>query len=296
MRLSRAVSARGGRERRLEVPGRSRLDVLQLQAQCGQRRAQLVRGVGHERLLGRQHLGEPRGGVVEDRGELAELRCAAVRRGAGREVARRHPAGRPDEPVDRTGDAPCEHESEDGDEDQDPERQRDEPFPHGPHPGVERRARVGDPHRPVHDPARRHGHGDVDEVGAERVGVAAPLGPAAVMAVTISGRFVKSTPTSPGVAESATLTPSRSTMTIRPPGSRGTTPARRPRPDGRPAPACPRTGWRRRGRRARCRGGDDRVPGGERAAQRVDEHGEGEERDREVAAEQACPHAAASSR
>ncbi len=80
-------------------------------------------------------------------------------------------------------------------------------------------------------------------------------------------------------------------MTIRPPVSRGY--AGQHGVHGRtvaPLQARPRRqAGDARGRRARCRRGADRVPGGRSAAQRVDEHGEDEERDREVAAEQPPP-------
>ena len=70
-----------------------RARLLEAQAQAGERRAQLVRRVGHEVLLAAQEPGHPAGHLVEGPRERALLGAALDRR-ARLEVAGRHPARR----------------------------------------------------------------------------------------------------------------------------------------------------------------------------------------------------------
>ena len=68
--VSRRAPARSSRRIRADLG----LEVLESEAQGRERRAQLVRRVGHERLLGVHELLEPAGHVVEGRADLPHLR------------------------------------------------------------------------------------------------------------------------------------------------------------------------------------------------------------------------------
>ena len=88
-----ALLERGG-----QLGGRRRLgvglQVLQAEAEGGQRGPQLVGGVGHERVLGPDQLLQPPGGVVERPGEGPDLRRALVVGGVGAQVTGTERRGR----------------------------------------------------------------------------------------------------------------------------------------------------------------------------------------------------------
>ena len=104
------------------------LEVLEPEPKPGERRAQLVRGVGDERPLLIDHRGELAGHARHRVGQLAQLgRALRVASSAStREVAAAEPAGGVGEPAerqgDRTGDQPAdqgdggEHDGRDGGE------------------------------------------------------------------------------------------------------------------------------------------------------------------------------------
>ena len=83
----RATSADGG------VDVVAAVERLEPEAQRGERRAQLVAGVGDEVVLGGHELLEPGRHAVERRGQRAHLRRALVGGGPAAEVARRRGAG-----------------------------------------------------------------------------------------------------------------------------------------------------------------------------------------------------------
>ena len=156
----------------LVVDGVVVLQHLQPQAQGGERRAQLVGGVGDELLLGGDELLQASGGGVERLGQLAHLGWAVGLVGAGVELAVADAGGGVAQVGDRAGDPAGEQDAEaagDGEGDHGGGRQQ---CPVPVHAGVELVGRVRDADRPDGPAAGRHRDGDVDEPGSEGGGVA----------------------------------------------------------------------------------------------------------------------------
>ena len=82
--------------------GEATLQVLEAKSQRGQRRAQLVRGVGDERVLGGQQLIEPRSHRGDRVGQRAQLGWTAGRFGRDGEVTLGEPVGVGLQPTHRT--------------------------------------------------------------------------------------------------------------------------------------------------------------------------------------------------
>ena len=130
---------------------------LDLGAQHGQRRAQLVRGVRDEVALAREGALEPLEHAVERGGEHADLAAGADRPGAQREVAgvdrggdRRHAPQRPrDQRRDQHAGGDGERERERPDQRERPQQARLRV--------ADRRQRVGDVERPIRRPSSAMG-------------------------------------------------------------------------------------------------------------------------------------------
>ena len=165
----------GRLELRLGVAARLGARRLEPQAQPGQRRAQLVRGVGDELALCREHGPEPLGHVVEGRRDLALLRRAG-HLGARLEVAALDPPRRGGEvaqrPRERARQEPGERQPEDEREGADRDQRE-----HAAADAVVHRGEIlRDAHRADDAAVVRHRHRRVEQVLAERVAVALALG------------------------------------------------------------------------------------------------------------------------
>ena len=150
------------------------LEVLQPQPQAGERRAELMGGVGDEGLLAPHEVLQPGRGAVEGLGQRAHLRRSAGLGDATGQVALTDVAGGlldlPQGPGDGTGD----DDADAGHHDERHQGDAGQPEPVAAAAVVDLTGRVGHPHGPPHEPARGHGHGGVHEIGAERVGAAGP--------------------------------------------------------------------------------------------------------------------------
>ena len=87
-------------------------DLLEAQAQGGQRRAQLMRGVRRELPLGGDHRADAFGAGVQRHGDIVHLVDTRARR-AGGEVALAEPARRDGKVVERPSQAPRQEDAED---------------------------------------------------------------------------------------------------------------------------------------------------------------------------------------
>ena len=199
------------------TPGRDLgLEVLEPEPQRRERRPQLVRRVGDEVLLRADEPLDLRGGVVEARRELGDLRRARRCFAARREVALTETRGGVDEPIDRdrhlTGEAEADHEHHE---------ERDEPDAdeHQPAPSdasVDERRRVRHAHRADDTVAGHDGDGEVEDgAAARRTSIPPPRDGAT--RPRISGRRETSVPIVALESESASTLPRAPTTITRPP-------------------------------------------------------------------------------
>ena len=124
------------------------VEQLDLGAQDGERRAKLVRRVGHEIALAPERALEPVEHAVEGFRQHANLARGVPRPGAHRQVTRVDGCGDPRDTTQRRGDQRCERGA-----DRDGERERDQPEDEERTSQArlrvrDRGERVGDPQRP----------------------------------------------------------------------------------------------------------------------------------------------------
>ena len=167
--VDRCVEAVGLGERQIGLgPARLRVvdlgDLLQAQAQCGQRRAQLMRHVARELPLARDRLGDPLGAGVEGLGDDVDLRDPEAP-GARREVALPEPPRRPGHGVQRAHEATGLQRGERGRREHAAGPQRRDQQPHVAHALVDLRARLGGG-----DPRALRGPGTLGEDVAVQAG------------------------------------------------------------------------------------------------------------------------------
>ena len=149
------------------------------QPQAGQRRAELVRGVGDELGLRAQRAGEPLGHDVERAGERPLL-AAALDPRAGVEVAGRDPVGGGAELLDRARDPTREQERGEQRHEQHAETDGDDPHGGAPDGVVDGVDALRQAHRAHDAPGDEHRPGGGEDVLVERVGAALVLERAAV--------------------------------------------------------------------------------------------------------------------
>jgi hypothetical protein len=129
-RLQAVHLGQRGDELRPRLTGQ--LHRLQLEAQAGERRAELVRGVRAERALACDQVVEAARAAVQRSGDRVRLRDPGAR-GAGGEVAVAEPARGVREPLERPGERAPEHHGGEHGEPHENGRERREPQPRAAH-------------------------------------------------------------------------------------------------------------------------------------------------------------------